>query len=55
MTMIQLIQTLYDHTTTALTETPDEKFELTTGVRQGGPESPMLYNLYNGLYDKIIS
>jgi len=46
MTLIQLIKTLYDHTTTALAETPDDKFELTTGVRQGGPESPMLYNLY---------
>ena len=46
ITLIQLIKTLYEHTTTALAETPDDKFELTAGVRQGGPESPMLYNLY---------
>ena len=44
--LIQLFESLYSFTTTALTETPDDKFELTVGVRQGGPESPMLYNLF---------
>ena len=44
--LIQLFESLYSYTTTALTETPNGMFELTVGVRQGGPESPMLYNLY---------
>ena len=37
---------LYAYTTTALAETPEDLFELIMGVRQGGPESPPLYNLY---------
>ena len=45
-TLIQLIEALYEYTSTALSETPNDKFDLTVGVRQGGPESPMLYNLY---------
>ena len=44
--LIYLIESLYSSTTTALKETPGDKFTLTRGVRQGGPESPMLYNLY---------
>ena len=44
--LFQLIESLYSYTTTALTEAPDDVFELTAGVRQGGPESPLLYNLY---------
>ena len=44
--LVDLLQKLYSHTTTALAETPDDIFELILGVRQGGPESPMLYNLY---------
>ena len=44
--LVQLLETLYEYTTTALTETPGDKFRLSTGVRQGGPESPLLYNLY---------
>ena len=31
---------------TSLAETPDDCFQLRLGVRQGGPESPILYNLY---------
>ena len=38
-TLIQLIESLYIPTTTALTETPDDKFKLDVGVRQGGVES----------------
>ena len=38
-------QSLYSKTTTALSQTPDDKFDVKCGVRQGGPESPMLYNL----------
>ena len=45
-TLIQLIEALYSYTTTALVEAPEDVFELTLGVRQGGPESPMLFNLY---------
>ena len=44
--LIQLLENLYQYTTTALAETPEDKFEVNTGVRQGGPESPLLYNLY---------
>jgi hypothetical protein len=44
-TLIQLLEALYEYTTTSLKETPDDLFELFLGVRQGGPESPPLYNL----------
>ena len=44
--LVHLLETLYSNTTTALAETPDDTFQLSVGVRQGGPESPMLYNLY---------
>ena len=44
--LIQLMGSLYSHTTTALTQTPDDAFEVTSGVRQGGPESPPLFNLF---------
>ena len=44
--LLKLLESLYSSTTTALAETPDDKFGLTVGVRQGGPESPMLYNLF---------
>ena len=45
-TLIELIEALYSYTTTYLAETPDDVFELGLGVRQGGPESPPLYNLF---------
>ena len=45
-TIIKLIESLYECTTASLVETPDDKFELNVGVRQGGVESPMLYNLF---------
>ena len=46
VTMFKILKAIYAHTTTALSETPDDLFEILTGVRQGGPESPLLYNLY---------
>ena len=44
--LIQILETLYRFTSTSLAETPDDLFELRLGVRQGGPESQPLYNLY---------
>ena len=44
----------YSHTTTALSQNPDDEFKLTVGVRQGGPESPMLYNLYMDFVMRIF-
>ena len=44
--LFQLLQQLYAKTATALDGNPDEIFKTYLGVRQGGPESPFLYNLY---------
>ena len=44
--LIELLETLYKHTTTALAQTPEDEFEITNGVRQGGPESSILFNLF---------
>ena len=52
--MVSLLEALYSYTTTALAETPEEIFELTVGVRQGGPESPMLYNLFMDFVMRIF-
>ena len=44
--LILLLKSIYEYTTTALSQTPEDRFETMLGVRQGGPESPSLYNLY---------
>ena len=44
--LIQVLESLYSYTTSALDVTPDKAFEITVGVRQGGPESPVLFNLF---------
>ena len=44
--MIEILEKLYDYITTSLVECPEDDFETTLGVRQGGPESPMLFNLF---------
>ena len=44
--LIELLEVLYQNTTTSLAEAPENVFETKIGVRQGGPESPMLFNLY---------
>ena len=44
--LIELLESLYSYTTTALNESDLDIFEIFVGVRQGGPESPTLYNLY---------
>ena len=54
-TLIQLIKALYEYTSTALSRTPNDKFDLTVGIRQGGPESPMLHNLYMDFVMRIYS
>ena len=44
---LNLIVTLYSHTTAFISNDPDQQeFITNAGVRQGGSESPMLYNLY---------
>ena len=44
--LFKLLESLYKYTTTALAEDSDNIFEIASGVRQGDPESPCLYNLY---------
>ena len=46
MKLIEILEKLYEHTTTALAETPNDIFQTISGVRQGGPESALLYNLF---------
>ena len=45
-TLFQLLESIYRYTTTELIGGNDDIFKITTGVRQGGPESPTLFNLY---------
>ena len=52
--LINLLEVLYSNTTTALAEAPDNVFEVQSGVRQGGPESPMLFNLYIDLVMRVF-
>ena len=44
--LFELIESLYSHTTTALQQNLTDVFEIGIGVRQGGVESPALFNLY---------
>ena len=53
--LIKILEAVYKHTTTSLAETPDDIFELFSGVRQGGPESPPLYNLYMDFVMRIFN
>ena len=52
--LINLLAVLYSYTTTSLEEAPDDVFETRSGVRQGGPESPMLFNLYVDFVMRIL-
>ena len=45
-TLIDLLESLYSYTTTSIGKSETDIFELFVGVRQGGAESPTLYNLY---------
>ena len=42
--LFKLLESVYSYTTTALSGHDSEIFDLTVGVRQGGAESPTLYN-----------
>ena len=44
--LFKLLESFYSYTTTALRGHDSEIFDIMVGVRQGGPESPTLYNLY---------
>ena len=44
--LIELLKSLYAHTTTSLDDSADGIFATKSGVRQGGPESPLLFNLF---------
>ena len=44
-TVIKVLEKLYEQTSLTFPEA-DETFSTTFGVRQGGPESPLLFNLY---------
>ncbi|MEO2222612.1 MAG: reverse transcriptase family protein, partial [Candidatus Poseidoniia archaeon] len=44
--LFKLLESIYTYTSTALSQDEKQKFEISTGVRQGGPEAPTLYNLY---------
>ena len=50
--MFQILETLYS--STSLTY-EDYTFETTSGVRQGGPESPFLFNLYIDFVMRVFS
>ena len=52
--LIKLFESLYSSTTTALAETPQDEFQVNVGVRQGGPESPFLYNLFMDFVMRIF-
>ena len=43
--LFNLLESIYAYTSTSLTKNENDIFEVTLGVRQGGPESPTLYNL----------
>jgi len=49
--LFTILNKLYTHTTLTYNEA-ETTFETTSGVRQGGPESPFLFNLY---IDFVIS
>ena len=44
--IIKLLSALYQSTTAKLKNHPELKFDIKLGVRQGGPESPLPFNLY---------
>ena len=55
ITLIKILESIYQHTTSSLAETPDDISELLAGVRQGGPESPPLFNLYMDFVMRVFN
>ena len=55
ITLIKILESIYQHTTSSLAETPDDIIELLAGVRQGGPESPPLFNLYMDFVMRVFN
>ena len=53
--MIKILESIYQHTTSSLAETPDDIIELLAGVRQGGPESPPLFDLYMDFVMRVFN
>ena len=50
--MFDLLEALYSSTTTALNDV--DKFNTELGVRQGGPESPLLFNLFIDYVMRVV-
>ena len=44
--IVNILENLFRHTNTELKDDPKLNFYTTSGVRQGGPESPLLFNLF---------
>ena len=51
--LIEILETLYNNTSLTYEEA-GTTFKTTAGVRQGGPESPMLFNLYADFVMRIF-
>ena len=49
--LFELLQDLYKKTTTSI---ENHNFEISLGVRQGGPESPLLFNLYLDYVMRVV-
>ena len=52
--LFQVLESIYKYTTTELSGAKEEIFEISTGVRQGGPESPTLLNLYKDYIMRVF-
>lgn len=44
--ILNILENLYKQTSTEIKDNPTLNFRTTSGVRQGGPESPLLFNLF---------
>ena len=55
ITLIKILESIYQHTTSSQAETPDDIIELLAGVHQGGPESPPLFNLHMDFVMRVFN
>ena len=53
--LITLLEAVYEYTTTGLSENPDEIFTLSSGVRQGGPQTPPFWKVGSVSYAPLNS